>query len=413
MPHMKEILNISGKSLSKKSIDEIIKEGAQKILQQALEIEIEEFIEKYSSLKTETGKKRIVRNGYQNERAFQTKAGNIKIRVPRARDKSGEKDKIQFNSRLIPPYLRRAKDINEFIPFLYLKGISTGDFSEVLTELLGDEVTISPATVVKLKEKWREEYKLWNDRNLSGKKYIYWWADGIYFNVRLDDDRTCILVIIGATADGRKELLAIEEGYRESEISWKNIILDLKKRGLSTGPSLAIGDGSLGFWNALAKEFPATRHQRCWVHRMANVLDKMPKSVQTQAKRNIQEIYMSPTKADALKAFENFISLYEHKYPKAVECLFKTKDETMAFYDFPEEHWKHIRTTNPIESTFATVRLRTYKTKGSGSRMETLTMVFKLVQSAEKKWQKINCREKILLVLEGRKFENGVLQDAA
>lgn len=413
MPRMKEVLNITEKSLSKKSVDEIVKEGVQRILQQALEIEIEGFIEKYSNLKTEAGNRRIIRNGYQNERTFQTKAGNVKIRVPRARDKSDVEDKIQFNSRLIPPYLRRTKDINEFIPFLYLKGISTGDFSEVLSELLGDKVNISPAVVVKLKEKWREEYKQWNNRDLSGKKYIYWWADGIYFNVRLDDDRTCILVIIGATADGKKELLAIEEGYRESEISWNNIILDLRRRGLSTGPSLAIGDGSLGFWNAIAKEFPATKHQRCWVHRMANVLDKMPKSIQGQAKRNIQEIYMSPTKAEALKSFDKFISLYEHKYPKAVECLIKTKNETLAFYDFPEEHWKHIRTTNPIESTFATVRLRTYKTKGSGSRMETLTMVFKLVLSAEKKWQRINCREKILLVMEGRKFENGVLQDAA
>jgi putative transposase len=410
---MKKLLDISEKSLLKKSIDEIIKEGVQTILQQALEIEIEEFIDRYSNLKAETGKKRIVRNGYQNERSFQTKAGSMRIRVPRARDKSESEYKIRFSSRLIPPYLRRTKEINEFIPFLYLKGISTGDFSEVLTELLGDEVSISPATVVKLKEIWREEYKRWNNRDLSGKRYIYWWADGIYFNVRLDDDKTCILVIIGATTDGKKELIAIEEGYRESEISWKNILLDLKKLGLSIGPSLATGDGSLGFWNALAKEFPGTRHQRCWVHRMANILDKMPKSVQTQAKRNIQEIYMSPTKADALKAFEKFISLYEYKYAKAVECLLKTKVETMAFYDFPEEHWKHIRTTNPIESTFATVRLRTYKTKGSGSRMETLTMVFKLVESAEKKWQKINCREKILLVLEGKKFVNGVLQNAA
>jgi putative transposase len=410
---MKEVLDISEKSLLKKSIDNLIKEGAQKILQQALEIEIEEFIERYSNLRIETGKKRVVRNGYQNERRFQTKAGNINIRVPRARDRSEDENKIHFNSRLIPPYLRRTKEISEFIPFLYLKGISTGDFSEVLTELLGEDVNISPAAVVKLKEKWREEYKFWNNRDLSGKKYVYWWADGIYFNVRLDDERTCILVIIGATAEGKKELLAIEEGYRESEISWKNILLDLKKRGLSTGPSLATGDGSLGFWNALTKEFPKTRHQRCWVHRMANVLDKMAKSIQSQAKRNIQEIYMSPTKADALKAFDNFISFYEHKYPKAVECLLKIKAETMAFYDFPEKHWRHIRTTNPIESTFATVRLRTYKTKGSGLKMETLTMVFKLVQSGEKKWQRINCREKILLVLEGRNFENGVMQDAA
>ncbi len=410
---MRELLNITEKSLLKKPLDEIIKEGAQRILQQALEIEIEEFVEKYSNLRVETEKKRIVRNGYQNERSFQTKAGNVTIKVPRARDRSENDNPIRFNSRLIPPYLRRTKEISEFIPFLYLKGISTGDFSEVLTELLGDEVSISASTVVRLKEAWRDEYKSWHDRDLSDKRYIYLWADGIYFNVRLDKDKACILVIMGVTAEGKKELVAIEEGYRESAISWQNILLDLKQRGLSAGPALATGDGSLGFWKALSQEFPMTRHQRCWVHRMANVLDKMPKSIQSQAKRNIQEIYLAPTKEDAFKAFDKFITLYEAKYPKAAECLLKSKDETMAFYDFPEEHWRHIRTTNPIESTFATVRLRTYKTKGSGSRLETLTMVFKLVESAEKKWQRINCHKKIMLVLGGKKFVNGVLQNAA
>lgn len=410
---MREVIKLSEKSLLKKTLDEIVKEGAQQILQKALEIEIEEFIQKYSHLTDESGKKRIVRNGHHNERLFQTKAGNVNIKVPRSRDRANDSNRIYHQSGLIPPYLRRTKDIDEFIPFLYLKEISTGDFSEVLTELLGEDVSMSSATVVKLKESWRTEYNDWHKRDLADKKYVYWWADGIYFNVRLEDDRACILVLMGVTDKGKKELIAIEDGHRESEISWRNILLDLKKRGLKKGPSLATGDGSLGFWNALSKEFPDTRHQRCWVHKMANVLDKMPKSLQSQAKRNIHEIYLAPTKEDAFKSFNVFTNLYEAKYPKAVECLIKSKNETLAYYDFPEEHWRHIRTTNPIESTFATVRLRTYKTKGCGSRVETLTMVFKLVQSAEKRWQKIHNYNKISLVLSGEKFVNGVKQDAA
>jgi transposase-like protein len=303
--------------------------------------------------------------------------------------------------------------MDEFIPYLYLKGISTGDFSDVLSMLLGAQVSLSPATVVRLKETWQEEYKAWNKRDLSGKRYIYWWADGIYSNVRLEDDRTCLLVIIGATDTGDKELIAVDDGHRESELSWQNILLDLKKRGLSGGPALATGDGALGFWNAISKEFPKTRHQRCWVHKTANILDKMPKSMQPQAKRNIHEIYMADTRENAYAAFDSFVALYGAKYPKAVECLLKSKEEGLAFYDFPAEHWKHIRTANPIESTFATVRLRMYKTKGCGTRRETLTMVFKLVQSAEKRWQKIHSSKLIPLVLSGEKFVNGILQYAA
>ena len=410
---MRDIINIGEKSLLKKSVDEMVREGARRIIEQVLEIEIEEFIMRYSNLKIENDRKRIVRNGYQKEREFVTKAGVLSIKVPRARDRSNDDNPINYQSNVIPPYLRRTGDIDEFIPFLYLKGISTGDFSEVLTELLDEKVSVSASTVVRLKKIWREEFESWQGRDLSDKTYVYWWVDGIYFNVRLDDERSCILIIMGATSDGKKELIAVEDGFRESSLSWQNILLNLKKRGLKEGPWLATGDGALGFWNALSKEFPRTKHQRCWVHKMANVLDKMPKSVQPQAKKNIQEIYLSPTKEDAMKSFDRFVTLYDGKYPKAVECLLKSKKETMAFYDFPEEHWRHIRTTNPIESTFATVRLRTYKTKGSGSRHETVTMVFKLVQSAEKRWQKIHCHTKISLVLSGKKFVNGVLQDAA
>ena len=298
--------------------------------------------------------------------------------------------------------------MDEFIPFLYLKGISTGDFSEVLSQLTGNDVSLSPGTVVRLKEQWEEEYTRWSKRDLSDKRYVYWWVDGVYFNIRLEEERSCMLIIMGATADGKKELIAVEDGYRESSISWNNILLNLKSRGLREGPKLATGDGSLGFWNALSKEFSETKHQRCWVHRTANVLDKMPKSVQKQAKRQIHDIYLAPTKEEALKGFDKFVKLYEAKFPKAVQCLLKTKKETLAFYDFPAEHWRHIRSTNPIESTFATVRLRTHKTKGCGSRMASLTMVFKLVQAAEKRWQKLHSSNLIQMVLNDVKFIDGV-----
>lgn len=397
-------------NLVEKPLNEILQEGAERLLKLAVQSEIEEHIEKYKCLKDADGNQRVVRNGYHKGREIVSGVGKIKVRLPRAKDK---KNKIRFQSSIIPPYLRRVKKIDEFIPYLYLKGISTGDFSGVLTHLLGEEVSLSAGTVVRLKEKWLKEYENWNDRDLSGKKYIYWWVDGIYFNVRLGNDRVCVLVIIGVTEDGKKELVAIQDGYRESELSWKEIMLNLKKRRLKGGPKLAIGDGSLGFWKALRKEFPGTREQRCWVHKTANVLDKMPKSVQEQAKKKIHEIYLSPTKEKGEKAFEDFEKLYEAKYPKAVECLKESKEETMAFYDFPAEHWRHIRTINPIESTFATVRLRTKRTKGCGSRNATLMMVFKLVQSAEKRWHKLHNFKLIPLVLEGKIFVDGVLKEAA
>ena len=404
---------IESKSLLKKELDEIIREGAARILREALEFEIDEFIRHYQSLKTENGKQRVVRNGYHHERILQSKAGGINVKIPRARDRFPENDKIQFSSKIIPPYLRRTRELEEFIPFLYLKGISTNDFTEVLTKMLGTEISLSPSSVVKLKESWHDEYTEWNTRDLSGKQYVYWWVDGIYCNVRMDNDKSCILLIMGATKEGDKELVAVEDGYRESTASWQGVLLDLKKRGLNEGPKLAVGDGSLGFWNALSKEYPKTRHQRCWVHKTANVLDKMPRSVQKEAKRKIHDIYLAPTREDAIEAYDIFVALYDAKYPKAVECLKKNKDETLAFYDFPEEHWRHIRSTNPIESTFATVRLRTHKTKGCGSRKETLTMVFKLVLSASKRWQKIHSHNKISLVMEGKKFVNGLLENAA
>lgn len=396
-------------SLLSKSLEEIAREGARRMLEIALEAEITDFIEQYDMIRDPQGRRQITRNGYHPRRKVATGIGEIEVRVSRSRDhRHGHPGDTCYQSKIVPPYLRRSRDLDEFIPFLYLKGISTGDFSEVLSQLMGKDVSLSAGTVVRLKEQWEEDYNKWSNRDLSDKKYAYWWVDGVYFNIRLEEERSCVLIIMGATEEGKKELIAVEDGYRESSISWTNILLNLKNRGLQGGPKLATGDGALGFWNALSKEFPETRHQRCWVHRTANVLDKMPKSVQKQAKRLIHEIYLAPAKEEALKEFDKFIKLYEAKFPKAVQCLLKTKKETLAFYDFPAEHWRHIRSTNPIESTFATVRLRTHKTKGCGSRIASLTMVFKLVQAAEKRWQKLHSSNLIPLVLEGVKFIDGV-----
>ena len=406
---MKDFTLKNQESLLSKSLEEIAREGARKMLEVALESEITDFIDRYDSIRDGKGCRQITRNGYHPRRKIVTGIGEIDIRVPRSRDHRDRfSSHISYQSKIIPPYLRRSKDMDEFIPFLYLKGISTGDFSEVLSQLTGNDVSLSPGTVVRLKEQWEEEYTRWSKRDLSDKRYVYWWVDGVYFNIRLEEERSCMLIIMGATADGKKELIAVEDGYRESSISWNNILLNLKNRGLKGGPKLATGDGSLGFWNALSKEYPQTKHQRCWVHRTANVLDKMPKSVQKQAKRQIHDIYLAPTKEEALKGFDKFVKLYEAKFPKAVQCLLKTKKETLAFYDFPAEHWRHIRSTNPIESTFATVRLRTHKTKGCGSRMASLTMVFKLVQAAEKRWQKLHSSNLIQMVLNDVKFIDGV-----
>lgn len=390
--------------------EEIVREGARRILSEAVLIEVEEFIRPYEDCYDSQGKKRIVRNGYHKPRQILWGGGKIEIQVPRIRDREG---KLKHHSRIVPPYLRRVKSMDEYIPYLYLKGISTGDFSDVLSELVGEKVKLSSSTVVNLKKKWQEEYSSWHSRDLSQKEYIYWWADGVHFNVRLEDDRVCMLIIIGVTPDGKKELVAVHDGYRESKLSWQEVLLDLKRRGLKKGPRLAIGDGALGFWAALREEFPQTQEQRCWVHKTANVLDKMPKSLQRQAKRMIHDIYLAPTKEEANKSFDDFIRLYEAKCPRAVSCLLESKEETMAFYDYPAEHWRHIRSTNPIESTFATVRLRTKRTKGSGSRIATLMMVFKLVGSAEKRWQRIHSSSLIQLVMQGKVFEDGVLQEAA
>jgi putative transposase len=316
---------------------------------------------------------------------------------------------------VLPKYIRKAPTIEKLVPMLYLKGISTNDFPSALSALLGEGAKgFSPATIVRLKNIWEEDYETWSKRDLSEKEYVSFWVDGIHFNVRLDEDKNCILVVMGADKEGNKELIAVSDGFRESKIAWKELLLDLRSRGLAVDPNLVIGDGALGFWAASREVYGSqTREQRCWVHKTANILDKMPKSIQSKAKSMIHDMYMSETKKDALKAYDHFVESYESKYPKAVECLTKDKEQLFTFYDFPALHGQHIRTTNPIESTFATIRLRTKKTRGCGSRTATLTMVFKLALEASKGWKKLKGYKLIPLVIEGKTFVDGELQKAA
>jgi transposase-like protein len=341
--------------------------------------------------------------------------GQVEIEQPRVHDRRPPAEREKFSSQLLPPYLRKTKSIEELIPWLYLKGVSTGGFGEALQSLLGAECPgLSASTITRLKGVWEAEFGDWNQRSLEGQEYVYVWADGVHFNIRLGEDgKCCILVLMGVTPAGKKELIAVHDGFRESEQSWKELLLDVKSRGLVVDPKLATGDGALGFWKALPQVFPKTREQRCWVHKTANALDKLPKRMQPGAKEKIQQIYLAETRRQAGEAFDLFLKTYEAKYPKAADCLRKDRDSLLAFYDFPAEHWAHLRTTNPIESTFATVRLRTKRTKGSGSRTAGLTMVFKLMQSAEKKWRALNGSDILTDVIQGITFTDGIKQDQA
>jgi putative transposase len=397
-------------------LEMIAREGAQKMLQIALQNEVQEFVDKYQDTTDPNGNRIVVRNGYLPEREILTGIGSLNLKQPRVRIRETDLQEVNesFSSKILPRYLKRIPSIDNLIPLLYLKGISTNDFPTVLSAILGDGAKgLSPANIVRLKKSWEDDYREWATRDLGSKEYVYFWVDGIYFNVRLEDNRSCILVIMGADKHGNKELIAVSDGHRESKLSWRELLLDLKKRGLVVPPKLAIGDGALGFWAALDEVFTETKRQRCWVHKTANILDKLPKSVQPKAKSLIHEMYMSPTKETALKAYDHFVDVYEAKYPKAVNTLTKDKEDLFNFYDFPAMHWIHIRTTNPIESTFATVRLRTRKTKGSGSRIATLTMVFKLALEAQKTWKKLKGHKLIPLVLEGRIFTDGELKEVA
>ena len=384
----------------------MLRRGARDLLTKAVEVELTEFLAQYQDVADDQGRQSVVRNGYLPEREIMTGIGPVEIKVPKTRDRSGQG--IHFRSELLPPYIKRTKSVETVLPWLYLKGISTGDFGEALAALLGEDAKgLSAGTISRLKQVWHQEYDTWRHRDLSKQRYVYLWADGVYFNIRGEDARQCILVIIGVTERGDKEFLAIEDGYRESEQSWTEVLLDLKGRGMKPA-KLAIGDGALGFWKALQKTYGGTRSQRCWVHKTGNILNKMPKSIQAKAKQHIHDIWMAETREDAEKAFDLFIEIYQLKYPKACECLKKDRDQLLAFYDFPAEHWIHIRTSNPIESTFATVRLRTAKTRGCVSRTTILTMVYKLGMSAEKGWRKLRGFKRLADVINGVKFIDGI-----
>lgn len=403
---------------SRSILDRLVREGAQRMLQSAIEAEVDEFLTQHSDRRNAEGKRLVVRNGYLPSREILTGAGPLDISQPRVRDRTpGSDDKVHFSSKILPPYLRRSRSVDELIPWLYLKGISSGDFSNALQSLLGPECPgLSPNVVVRLKEQWTQDYEAWSRRDLSMSRYVYIWADGIHVNVRLEDDankRQCLLVLMGATADGQKELISVADGYRESESSWYELLMALKQQGLQDAPCLAIGDGALGFWAALRKVFPTTKEQRCWVHKTANVLNKLPKSVQPRAKEAIHEIWMSETRENASQSFDNFLEKYGSKYEAACDCLRKDRDVLLTFYNYPADHWKHLRTTNPIESTFATIRLRHRRTKGSGTRKTSLTMMFKLAQSAQSRWRRLNGHQQLIHLLEGRVFKDGMLQEAA
>jgi len=395
-------------------LTDVLRRGATQLLTQAIQAEVAAYLEAHSHLRDEAGRQQVVRNGSLPQRTILTGIGPVEVKQPRVQDRRPPQQREKFTSAILPPYLRKTKSIEELIPWLYLKGISTGDFSEALAAILGPQARgLSAATITRLKSVWAEEYDAWSKRSLAGKHYVYVWADGVHFNIRLEEDRQCILVLMGATADGKKELIALSDGFRESEQSWKALLLDCQARGLTQAPTLAVGDGALGFWKALRQVFPTTREQRCWVHKTANVLDKLPKGQQPKAKAMLHDIWQAETKAQAEKAFDLFVATYEAKYAKATDCLRKDREELLVFYDFPALHWIHLRTTNPIESTFATVRLRTTKTKGSGSRSACLTMVFKLMEAASKKWRLLNGSPLLTKVIAGVRFVDGVEQTNA
>ena len=390
----------------------VLRRGARDLLARAVEAEVAEFLARHATLKTDDGRTRVVRHGHLPEREVMTGIGPVAVRQPRVRDRKAAADdpaRIRFSPSILPPYVRRSRSIETLLPILYLKGISTGDFSEALAALLGKDASgLSASTIGRLKDGWQEDHAKWKARDLSGKRYVYIWADGIHLEARLEDEKQCILVLIGATPEGKKELVGFVDGARESGHDWRGLLLDLRRRGLDVRPELAIADGGLGFWKASGEVWPKMREQRCWVHKTANVLAKLPKSQQPKAKRELQEIWMAETKAEAFAAFDAFIESYAQKYPKATACLEKDRDALLAFYDFPAEHWKHLRTTNPIESTFATVRHRTIRSKGCLSNKTALAMVFKLVEQAQRHWRRLDGHDLLPKIILGVKFKDGI-----
>lgn len=390
-------------------LTQLLREGAQRLIGQAVSAELELFLEYHGERRDGEGRRAVVRNGYLPAREVLTGIGPVTVEVPKVRDRS--EAGACFRSGLVPRYVRRARSVEAALPWLYLKGISTGNMQEALTVLLGERARgLSAPVISRLKAGWSKEYEAWRERELGQERWVYVWADGIYSSLRAQDTRLCLLVIIGVNERGQKRFLAIEDGVRESTESWRAVLSDLKRRGVKA-PKLGVGDGALGFWGALEEIFPETRHQRCWVHKSANVLNYLPKAAQPKAKSMLHEIWMAETRADAERAFERFLTAYSAKYPKATECLAKDRKCLLAFYDFPAEHWLHIRTTNPIESSFATIRHRTERTQGCASRATLLGLVFKLAMSAEKNWRRLRGFEYLADVVRGVKFVDGVRQE--
>ena len=397
--------------ISPDPLTDVIRDGARKLIEQAIAAELATLLDAFANDKLEDGRARLVRHGHLPEREILTGIGPVAVTVPRVRDRQPGADKITFTPSILPRYLRKAKSVEELLPWLYLKGVSTGDFSEALAALLGPHAKgLSAKTIARLKAAWWEDYEAWQKRDLGTRRFLYIWADGVYFKPRMAEEKQCVLVIVGADEYGHKELLAMTDGFRESPQSWREVLLDLKRRGLKQDPKLAIGDGALGFWAALREVFPTTREQRCWVHKTMNVLNALPKSLQSKAKAHLHDIWQAETRAAASAAFDFFVEAYGIKWDKAVAKLVKDRDALLTFYDFPAEHWKHIRTSNPIESTFATVRHRTKRTKGCLSRETGLAMAFRLMMSAQAKWRKLDGRNRLPEVISGVEFRDGVRQ---
>jgi transposase-like protein len=389
----------------------ILRAGARQLLAQAVEIEVETFLATVKDLKLADGRARVVRHGYGPARTIATGIGPVEVARAKIRDRgaAGDSERIRFSSAILPLWARRTRSLDALLPVLYLRGISTGDFQEALTALLGkDAPNLSPAVISRLTAEWQGEYERWQKRDLSARRYVYVWADGVFLQARMEDHGECMLVLIGATPEGKKELIGFQVGVRESAQSWRELLIDVKQRGLQIAPEIAVGDGALGFWKALDEVFPGTRHQRCWVHKTVNVLDKVPLSVQANMKKDLREVYWAPNRAAAEAAIDVFAEKYRAKYGRAVECLAKDRDALLAFYDFPAEHWDHLRTTNPIESVFATVRHRTVRTKGALSSTTARLMVFKLVIAASKTWRRLKGTNQLPKVIAGVRFNDGI-----
>jgi putative transposase len=392
-------------------LSELAREGARRMLAQVLIAEADAFVAMWKDLKLPDGRDRVVRHGHGPRRAIQTGVGPVEVRRAKVRDRGdvGAEEKIRFTSSILPKWARRTKSLDALLPVLYLRGVSTGDFQEALAALLGrDAPNLSSAVITRLTAEWQADYDVWQKRDLSARRYVYVWADGVYLQARMEANAECMLVLIGATPEGKKELVGFQTGVRESAQSWRELLVDVKRRGLENAPDLAVGDGALGFWKAIEEIFPGTRHQRCWVHKTANVLNKVALSVQVNMKADLREIYGASTRAAAEAAIDVFADKYTTRYEKAVACLTKDREALLAFFDFPAEHWDHLRTSNPIESVFATVRHRTVRTKGALSAKTAKLMVFKLVTAAAKTWRRLNGENQLPKVVQGIKFQNGI-----